>query len=148
MKKIIIALFVFFISAVAGDLHVEKNFKTMLINADLKNKPVMFIISRHDCKYCIMLEKETLSKLDVIKRLNKDFITYIAYIDDGASFPEEYWRPGTPTIWFLDERGTPLGDAVMGAVDEKNMLQILEEVEKRFNKRKKSSQYDYMKNNL
>lgn len=148
MKKIILFLFIFFISAVAGDLHVEKNFKEMLVNADLKNKPIMFIISRHDCKYCILLEKQTLSKPEVIKRLNKEFITYIAYIDDGDQFPQDYWRPGTPTIWFLDDKGTPLGDALMGAVDEKNMLQILDEVEKRFSKRAKNAQHEYMKNNL
>jgi thioredoxin-related protein len=148
MKKLLVLLFLFAATLFASDLHVEKNFKEMMINADLKNRPIMFIISRHTCKYCIMLEKQTLSKPEIIKRLNKEFITYIAYIDDGDMFSQDYWRPGTPSIWFLDDKGAPLGDPLMGMVEEKNMLEIFDEVQKRFNKRKKSSQYDYMKNNL
>ena len=148
MKKIVFLMLLSLSTLFASDLHVEKNFKEMMINADMKNKPIMFIISRHTCKYCIMLEKQTLSKPEVIKRLNKEFVTYIAYIDDGDMFPQDYWRPGTPSIWFLDDKGIPLGDPLMGMVDEKNMLQIFDEVHKRFNKRQNSSQHEYMKNNL
>jgi thioredoxin-related protein len=140
MKKLLLILLFLTTTIFASSLHVEKNFKEMLVNADIKNRPVMFIISRHGCKYCDMLEKQTLSKQEVIKRLNKEFVTYIAYIDEGDMFPEDYWRPGTPAIWFLDTDGTPLGDALMGMIDDKNMLSIFDEVEKRFNKRKKSSQ--------
>ena len=95
-----------------------------------------------------MLEKETLSKADVIEVLNKNYVTYIAYTDDDDAFPEEFWRPATPTIWFLDDEGKAMSEPIMGAVDEENLLKILDTVSKSFATQKQEQQTNYMKSRL
>jgi|GEM_PF-605197 thioredoxin-related protein len=148
MKKIILLVLIVCMNLFGSELVLEKSFKNALIQADMTQKPIMFIVSRHTCKYCIMLEKETLSKADVIEVLNKDYVTYIAYTDDDDAFPEEFWRPATPTIWFLDDEGKAMSEPIMGAVDEENLLKILDTVSKSFATQKQEQQTNYMKSRL
>lgn len=121
-------------SLMANDIRWEKDFKTGIENATKQNKPVMFIYSRHTCKYCVILEKTTLSNSDVIQKLNKSFISIVSYSDENDFLPRELWRPGTPTIWFLYPDGTPMFQPLMGAVDEVNFLKALAIVKKEFDK--------------
>ncbi len=148
MKKIILLVLIVCMNLFGSELVLEKSFKNALIQADMTQKPIMFIVSRHTCKYCIMLEKETLSKADVIEVLNKNYVTYIAYTDDDDAFPEEFWRPATPTIWFLDDEGKAMSEPIMGAVDEENLLKILDTVSKSFATQKQEQQTNYMKSRL
>ena len=148
MKKIILLVLIVCMNLFGSELVLEKSFKNALIQEDMTQKPIMFIVSRHTCKYCIMLEKETLSKADVIEVLNKDYVTYIAYTDDDDAFPEEFWRPATPTIWFLDDEGKAMSEPIMGAVDEENLLKILDTVSKSFATQKQEQQTNYMKSRL
>ncbi len=148
MKKIILLVLIVCMNLFGSELVLEKSFKNALIQADMTQKPIIFIVSRHTCKYCIMLEKETLSKADVIEVLNKDYVTYIAYTDDDDAFPEEFWRPATPTIWFLDDEGKAMSEPIMGAVDEENLLKILDTVSKSFATQKQEQQTNYMKSRL
>jgi len=148
MKKIILLVLIVYMNLFGSELVLQKSFKNALIQADMTQKPIMFIVSRHTCKYCIMLEKETLSKADVIEALNKDYVTYIAYTDDDDAFPEEFWRPATPTIWFLDDEGKAMSEPIMGAVDEENLLKILDTVSKSFATQKQEKQTNYMKSRL
>ncbi|MDD2357192.1 MAG: thioredoxin family protein [Thiovulaceae bacterium] len=149
MKKIVLLALIVFMNLFGSELALQKSFKNALIQADIVQKPIMFIVSRHTCKYCVMLEKETLSKDAVIETLNKDYVTYIAYTDDDDdAFPEEFWRPATPTIWFLDDEGKAMSEPIMGAVDEKNLLKILDTVSKSFAIQKQEQQINYMKSRL
>ncbi len=148
MKKIILLVLIVCMNLFGSELVLEKSFKNALIQADMTQKPIMFIVSRHTCKYCIMLEKETLSKADVIEVLNKNYVTYIAYTDDDDAFPEEFWRPATPTIWFLDDEGKAMSEPIMGAVDEENLLKILDTVSKSFATQNQEQQTNYMKSRL
>ncbi len=148
MKKIILLVLIVCMNLFGSELVLEKSFKNALIQADMTQKPIIFIVSRHTCKYCIMLEKETLSKADVIEVLNKNYVTYIAYTDDDDAFPEEFWRPATPTIWFLDDEGKAMSEPIMGAVDEENLLKILDTVSKSFATQKQEQQTNYMKSRL
>lgn len=148
MKKIVLLVLLICANIFGSELILEKSFKNAVIQASVTQKPIMFIISRHTCKYCIMLENETLSKADVIEKLNKEFVTFIAYTDDGDSFPEEFWRPATPTIWFLDDAGNAMSEPIMGAVDEKNLLTALDAVSKGFATQKQEQQFNYTKSRL
>jgi thioredoxin-related protein len=148
MKKFILFVLIVCMNLFGSELVLQKSFKDAVIQADTTQKPIMFIVSSHTCKYCNMLERDTLSKSEVIKVLNKNFITYIAYVDNGDGFPEEFWRPATPTIWFLDDNGKAMSEPIMGAVDEKNLLKVLDTVEKSFNKQKKLEQINYTRSKL
>ncbi len=145
------ALFIFLLLGVhlfGAELVLEKSFKEAIVKCNTLEKPLMFIISRHTCKYCILLEKETLSQAEVIEKLNKDYVVSIAYTDDGDGFPQELWRNATPTIWFLNENGEAMSEPIMGTMDKTNLLQVLEMVKARFDEEKNLTQYNYTKNKL
>ncbi len=131
-KLLLIIAFLLTTSLLADEVHWAKDFKSGIEQATKENKPVLFVFSRHTCKYCVILEKTTFSDQRVIKELNKDFVSIIAYSDEGDAMPQELWRPGTPTIWFLKPNGQPMFQPLMGAVKEDAFLQALEIVKKEF----------------
>ncbi len=133
-KLLFIIALLFTTTLMASEIHWAKNFKSAIEQATKENKPVLFVFSRHTCKYCVILEKTTFSDPRVVKELNKDFVSIIAYSDEGDAMPQELWRPGTPTIWFLKPNGQPMFQPLMGAVKEDVFLQALDIVKKEFSK--------------
>ena len=135
MRKLLLTIALLFTTTLmANEIHWAKDFKSGIEQATKENKPVLFVFSRHTCKYCVILEKTTFSDPRVIKELNKDFVSIIAYSDDGDAMPQELWRPGTPTIWFLKPNGQPMFQPLMGAVKEDAFLEALDIVRKEFSK--------------
>lgn len=133
MHKIFISIMLLFATSIfADEIKWAKDFDSGIKMAQKENKPVLFVFSRHTCKYCVILEETTFSDPRVIKELNKDFVSIIAYSDENDAMPQELWRPGTPTIWFLLPSGQPMYQPLMGAVGEDNFLQALSIVEKEF----------------
>lgn len=112
-----------------------KDFQSGISKATAQNKPVLFVFSRHSCKYCRLLEETTFSDKRVIKALNRDFVSIIAYSDENDYMPQQLWRPGTPTIWFLLPNGEPMYQPLMGAVGEDGFLEALAIVKKEFDRR-------------
>lgn len=133
MRKLLLTIALLLTTALMADeIHWAKDFKSGIEQATKENKPVLFVFSRHTCKYCVILEKTTFSDPRVIKELNKDFVSIIAYSDENDAMPQELWRPGTPTIWFLKPNGEPMFQPLMGAVKEDAFLQALDIVKKEF----------------
>lgn len=112
----------------------QSDFKTALENAKKVEKPVLFVSSRHSCKYCVILEETTFENAEVITKLNSEFVSVIAYSDERDYMPRELWRPGTPAIWFLYPDGTPMFQPLMGAMDAENFLKALHIVKAEFDK--------------
>jgi thioredoxin-related protein len=138
MKKL---LFTFLMLASAlfasSPIHWAKDYQSGVAEATKQNKPMIFILSRHTCKYCVILERTTLSDPAIVNELNSNFIPVISYSDDGDYLPKELWQPGTPAIWFLDEMGKPMFQPIMGAVDAQNFSKALDIVKDEFIKREK-----------
>ncbi|MEA1983923.1 MAG: DUF255 domain-containing protein [Campylobacterota bacterium] len=136
MRKIFLYIAILFTTTVMADeIHWAKDFDAGIAQAQKENKPVLFVFSRHTCKYCIVLEKTTFSDKRVIKSLNRDFVSIIAYSDENDAMPRELWRPGTPTLWFLKPNSEPMYQPLMGAVGEEKFLQALAIVKKEFDKK-------------
>jgi len=143
MYKLIIALLFSLsvsLTANATEIHWAKDFKSGIMQAKIENKPVLFVYSRHSCKYCVMLEETTFKDKKVIESLNKDFISIVAYSDENDAMPRELYRPGTPTIWFLMPNGVPMYEQdrnfpVMGAINQEYFMQLLGIVKTDFEKR-------------
>ena len=126
MRKIFIYMVLLLAtSLIANEVNWEKDFKSGIANAQKENKPVLFIFSRHSCKYCVILDEETLKNEKVVKALNKDFTSIISYSDENDYTPKELWRPGTPTIWFLKPNGEPMFQPLMGALGAEDFLYAL-----------------------
>ena len=137
MRKIVLMAVMFSSMLMASPIHWAKDFQSGVAEATAKTKPILFISSRHSCKYCVILERTTLSDPKIINELNRNFVTIISYSDERDYMPKELWRPGTPAIWFLDEKGEPLFQPIMGAIDAKNFYRALMLVKKEYIKRLK-----------
>lgn len=126
-------------SLFASQIQWAKDFQTGVAEATKQEKPILFIYSNHNCKYCVMLEEKTLQDTRVIEALGQDYISIISYSDEGDYLPRELWRPGTPTLWFLDQHGEAMFEPLMGAVDADNFLKALAIVKLEFDNAQKGN---------
>ena len=46
-------------SVFASDINWAKDFPSGIKDAQKQNKPVLFVFSRHTCKYCVILDETT-----------------------------------------------------------------------------------------
>jgi thioredoxin-related protein len=137
MKKILL-VFLLGISVFGSNINWENGYKEAIAKSKKLHKPLMFIVSRHTCKYCVKLKNETLSNAKVIAKLNKDFISLIQYTDDDNCMPYAIAveTRGTPAIWFLDENGLPLFQPIGGYLGADDFLNALDIVSKTYKKHK------------
>lgn len=134
MKYAILIVFLTISSVFSAEINWAKDFNAGIKIATENNKPVLFVFSRHSCHYCKVLDNTTFKDKEVIKALNKDFVPIISYTDENDYTPKELWRPGTPTLWFLNSKGEPMFQPLVGAVDAKNFLNALGLVKTEFDK--------------
>lgn len=120
----------------ASEIKWAKDFNAGIAEAKKANKPVLFVSSRHSCKFCVVLDETTFKDKKVIEELNKNFVSIISYSDENDYMPKELWQPGTPAIWFLEPSAEPMYQPLMGAVDAENFLKALAIVQEEFNKEK------------
>ena len=134
MKNIILVLLLLVSSMFATEIAWEKDFNSGIENATAKNKPVLFVFSRHSCHYCKVLDETTFQDKEVIEALNKDFVSIVSYTDENDYTPRELWRPGTPTLWFLYPDGEVMFQPLVGALNAEELLRALVIVKEEFKK--------------
>ncbi len=136
-KFFLFLLFGILANLMAADIKWAKDYHEGIKSAQALSKPVLFVSSRHSCKYCVILDETTFKDKRVVEELNKNFVTIISYSDENDYMPKELWQPGTPAIWFLYPSAEPMFQPLMGAVDAENFLKALEIVKEEFKKGKK-----------
>lgn len=139
MRKILIYLTLLFATTImASEIKWAKDYNTGIKEATRFMKPVLFISSRHTCKFCVILDEGALKDKKVVEVLNRDYVSIISYSDENDYMPKELWQPGTPAIWFLLPSGEPMYQPIMGAIDAQNLLKALETVTAEFDNFKKT----------
>ena len=141
LKKILLIAILTMSSLYASGVKWSKDYNTGIAKATKENKPMLFISSRHSCKYCVMLDEQTLKDDGVIKALNRDFVSVTSYSDENDYMPRDLYMPGTPAIWFLFPDGTPMYQPLPGYIEAKQFLNALAIVKEEFdtvNKERKS----------
>ena len=133
MRKVL-AIILLVSSLFGGEIKWAKDFNSGVEQAKKASKPILFVSSRHSCRFCVILEETTFKDKKVIDELNKNFISIISYSDENDYMPDELWRPGTPAIWFLKSNGEPMYQPLMGAIDAPNFLQGISIVKDEFKK--------------
>jgi len=133
VKFYISMLFVLSTSLIAESINWAKDYKSGIAQATKEQKPVMFVVSRHSCKYCVILEQNTFSNPRVISKLNKEFISIISYTDERDYIPRGMYTGGTPTTWFLASDGQPMFSPVTGARGPEAYMSALQVVKDKFN---------------
>ncbi len=131
-KKLILALLLMTLPLLASEIKWAEDFKSGIKEATVQDKPVLFVFSRHTCKYCILLDNTTFKDKKVIEALNKDFISIVSYTDENDYTPRDLLTPGTPALWFLKPNGEPMYQPLMGAIDVNNFLKALKIVKEEF----------------
>ncbi len=134
LKKIILTMLLVASSLMAAEVKWAKDYTSGMKEAIKQNKPVLFVSSRHSCKYCVVLDNTTFKDKDVVKALSRDFIAIVAYSDENDYMPKDLYTPGTPALWFLFPNGEPMYQPLMGAIDAPNFLNALAIVKKEFDK--------------
>jgi len=135
-KKIVVAMLLIASSLMAAEVHWAKDYKAGLAVAQKEHKPVLFIISSDECKYCLLLDRTTLRDAKVVDELNKNFVTIRSWTTRGDYIPMEIAQntPGLPGIWFLYPDGTPMYQPVLGYMQAPNFFGALKTVEGTFKK--------------
>lgn len=139
MKKILLIIALFLsVNVFAAEIHWTSSYKEALALSKKEKKPIMFIMTKSDCKYCKMLKNTTLKDKKIIEKLNKDFVNYIVVTDEeGATVPYmlAVYTKGFPTIWFLNEHGQALFQPIGGymkADDFSNALDVVAKTYKEY----------------
>ena len=140
MRKLVVFLALLFTTLLMADeVHWAKDYNSGIELAKKESKPVMFIISSHSCKYCLLLDRTTLKDSKVVQALNKDFIAIRSWTDKRDYIPVELAQntPGLPGIWFLLPNGSPMYQPLLGYVKAPDFLGVLATVKTAFDKLKK-----------
>jgi thioredoxin-related protein len=134
MKKILLSLLLLASIAMSADIKWNKEYSVALKTAQQQKKPLLFIISNHNCRYCVQLETTTLKDAKVAQKLNGGFVASLVYVDENPQFPRDLYVGGTPAIWFIGANGEPMFEPLMGAVDSATMLKALDIVATEYKK--------------
>jgi thioredoxin-related protein len=134
MKKIILVVLFSVVTLFGAEIKWEKEYTHALKQSKALNKPLMFIISNHHCRFCVQFENTTLKDPKVVQKLNSDYVSAVVYMDENPIFPRDLEVDGTPGTWFLKSNGEPMFEPVMGAVDTANFLNALDIVKKEYSK--------------
>lgn len=126
MKKILLSLLMLTSIIMGADIKWQKEYAIALKTAQQQKKPMLFIVSNHNCRYCVQLETTTLKDQKVVQKLNSGFVSSLVYVDENPLFPRDLYVGGTPAIWFIGAKGEPIFEPLMGAVDSVTMLKALD----------------------
>ena len=140
MRKIVLTLALLFATTLMADgIHWAKDYESGIAQAKKEHKPVMFIISSHSCKYCLLLDRTTFQNPKVIKAVNRDFIAIRSWTDQRDYIPIFLAQntPGLPGIWFLKPDETPIYQPILGYMKTPSFLGALATVKTTFDKSKK-----------
>lgn len=126
MMKITLFLLLTLSALFADSIKWQKDYATALKSAKQLKKPMMFIISNHNCRYCVQLESTTLKDQKIVQKLNSDYVSSIVYVDENPLFPRDLYVGGTPATWFISPNGEPMFEPLMGAIDPSTFMKALD----------------------
>lgn len=111
----------------AVELNWEHNYTKALDTAKKEKKAVYLFIGADFCKHCDRFKKLTLSKENVIKDMEKDYV--LLYMSrDQHDIPDRFEIYGVPRHYFLTSDGEIIADG-QGSRELAGWYDILDEVE-------------------
>lgn len=134
MRKLLLTIFLSFSPLFADEIKWADSFKEALAQAQKEDKNMMVLITTKSCRWCRKLESETLTDAQVIKRLNRDYIS-VHLTRDVDEYPRYLQAPGVPTTYFLNRAGQPIIKRVMGYWNVEDYLFYLDDVDYKLGKK-------------
>ena len=108
-------------------LNITTDVDGALSEAQSQNKSVALIFDQGSCVYCDMLKDNVLSNSTVQKELNENYIVVLVDINKNPGIANKYKVFGTPTMQFLDSKGSEIG-RIEGYVESTEFLSTLKEI--------------------
>ena len=76
------------------------------------------------CTFCKKMDKETFTDPDIVKLLNKEFISIKVNKDKEEAVARKYFVRGLPMIWFMEPDGEKIS-SLPGFIPPEMFMQIL-----------------------
>lgn len=120
------SLFIMTTTLYSVELNWEHNYNNALEQAQKENKLVYLFIGADTCRFCEKFNKMTLSKDEVIKTMEKNFV--LLYMSrDQHEIPDRFEVFGVPRHYFLTSDGKIIRTE-QGVWDVQGWYSILDEV--------------------
>ena len=131
MKKIILIFLP--ILVFASNINWVKSFNQAISEAKNQNKHIMVFYESKYCRWCKKMLNTTLKNSEVIKRINKNFIS-VKVLKEKNDYPDFIYSKYTPTTFFLTVDGKNIIRPVVGYWDTESFLSFLDDVKKALKK--------------
>ena len=122
MVRAIFLLF-FTFSLFGAPLH---NYTTALQKAKLQHKMVYVLVTSTHCRWCKKFKNETLQNKEVVKKLQKRFVT-VELTKGFDTIPKQFSSHFMPSHFFVDANGVQLLEDI-GYKTPQEFLEILEDL--------------------
>jgi len=124
--KYIILIFAL-LSSLSADFDWPSDYDEAIAKAKVEKKDVYVFIGSAYCRYCAKMKKTTLSDKDVLKRLNKSFVS-IYLSRDIDDIPAQFKTKPVPRHYFVDTKGKIIYTTI-GSRSKEGFFDLLDEVE-------------------
>lgn len=127
MKIVLIFSFLFgsvFMIKEQAFTHTGKmTYEQALVISKQTNKSIMLKLTADNCKYCVKMDNEVLSDMEIKKMLDKNFIMLNINVDKEA-LPLNLKKTITPTFIFVD-KNEKIISKLLGAWNKKDFMDLL-----------------------
>ncbi|MDP7555105.1 MAG: DUF255 domain-containing protein, partial [Nitrospinota bacterium] len=110
--------------------------KDVFAKAQKEDKPIFIDLTAIWCHWCHVLDETTLSDPEIIRLLNKNFISIRVDADKRPDIYRRYIQGGLPSVALL----APTGEILFGGnyIKPKDMIEILQQVSKIYKEEKET----------
>ena len=123
IRKSLLILVLFTTVAFAQGIRWERSVQAAIVKGKKLNKPVMLVVSKDGCRWCVRFDDTTLQDKRVVDFVNKNYIAVEAYLSRNE-VPYRFVTGGTPSTWFIKD-GEPMFQPLAGAYPADQFLEAL-----------------------
>jgi thioredoxin-related protein len=125
VKRILLLCALVVCTLFATEVNWAKNYQTALSDAKNSKKLVLMVVDRQGCPYCELLKEDVIESDSVAKYINKNFIPLLVTQNDGTYPEDKFIVHGTPTTYFITDKGEMHMSPIVGYVEKNKYLRYL-----------------------
>jgi thioredoxin-related protein len=110
-KKLSITLILLLASLLFSSHLFAIDYNEALKSAKKENRPVLVYFFSRTCRYCNMMDRDTLGDKEIDDILKKNFVYTRVEVEKSQDIARLYGVNGFPTSWFLEASGKRIFEA-------------------------------------
>ena len=126
LKRLFFILLLSLGTLFGGEVFWNDSYKEALQEAKESHKALLVFMSQEGCHACEFMEDKVLFTKEVENYIDAHFAAVHLDIHDNDA-PKKLQIGMTPTFYFLDENENSLHEMVVGGLNKKSFLQVLQE---------------------